>query len=65
MCLLTNTNPFVKADQPVHCLRDDVYGDWEFTVNSDVDTVSIFDAKEMCTHQSPNKVQIVSAAHEF
>lgn len=34
LCLVNNINPFVKADQPVHCLSDDIFGEWEFTVNS-------------------------------
>jgi len=41
-CLLNNYNPFVKADQPVHCLRDNVYGQWEFHVSTDIQTVDLF-----------------------
>ena len=31
-CLLFNLNPFteVKADQPVHCLRESIFGVWNF-----------------------------------
>lgn len=25
----------VKADQPVHCLRQDIYGEWTFKVSKD------------------------------
>ena len=64
-CLINNYNPFVKADQPVHCLRDDVFGDWEFTVNTQTENVNLYQANEVCTHQSPNKVQIISKDHEF
>jgi len=37
MCLVNNLQPeditFVRADQPVHCLRGQVYGVWNFHVN--------------------------------
>ena len=37
-CLLGNMNPFsdsgvVKADQPVHCLREQLFGMWKFHVS--------------------------------
>lgn len=43
-CLINNLNPFhsVRADQPVHCLKDDVFGTWDFHVNSDINTVNLF-----------------------
>ena len=38
-CLLYNINPFeaetVKADQPVHCLREQLFGVWNFHVSKD------------------------------
>ena len=45
-----------RADQPVHCLKDDVFGTWDFHVNAQVNTVNLFQTKEVCTHQLPNKV---------
>ena len=66
-CLLNNLNPFntVRADQPVHCLRDDVFGTWDFHINSKPDIVNLFQTDELCTHMLPNKVQIVSPGHKF
>ena len=33
-CLVLNMNPLpTKADQPVHCLKDQVFGDWDFHVS--------------------------------
>ena len=51
-CLLNNLNPFdsVRADQPVHCLKDDVFGTWDFHVNAQINTVNLFETKELCTH---------------
>ena len=39
-CLVSNLNPFavsdvVKADQPVHCLRESLFGNWKFHVSAD------------------------------
>ena len=66
-CLLNNLSldDVVRADQPVHCLKDDVFGTWDFHINSHVDTVNLFKTNEVCTHQLPNKVQILSAKHQF
>ena len=55
----------VKADQPVHCLRESVYGLWQFHVSKDTANVNLFDAKEVCTHQLSNKVQMISKEHQF
>jgi hypothetical protein len=32
----------VEADQPVHCVRENVYGMWEFHVSKDKGTVNLF-----------------------
>jgi len=32
----------VKADQPVHCLKDDAFGEWEFHVSQEVSSVNLF-----------------------
>lgn len=55
-CLLNNQNPFVKADQPVHCLADDIFGEWEFSVDAKPETINVFAVKDVCTHTFPNKV---------
>ena len=62
-----NINPFdrVKADQPVHCLRESLYGEWDFHVSKESSTVNLFDTQELCTHRVPNKVQLVNKGHEF
>ena len=66
-CLVFNLSPtdFVKADQTVHCLRDDAYGEWDFHVSTELDTVNLFQANEVCTHKRPNHIQIMNAAHQF
>lgn len=46
----------VKADQPVHCLRQDIYGEWTFKVSKEQDLVNLFEAKDICTHNMPNGV---------
>lgn len=60
-CLVANLNPFrdsavVKADQPVHCLREQLFGMWQFNVSAETQTVNLFDQQELCTHSLPNKV---------
>lgn len=67
MCLLNNLNPFdqVKADQPVHCIREKLYGVWNFHVSKDKGNVNIFETDEVCGHTVPNKVQLVNKDHLF
>ena len=62
-CLISNTNPFsdsasqfVAADQPVHCIRETLYGIWNFHVSSDKSNINLFDSKGLCTHGIPNKI---------
>jgi len=31
-----------KADQPVKCLREHMYGEWNFHVNQEVENVNLF-----------------------
>ena len=65
VCLLANINPFVKADQPVHCLVDNAMGEWEFHVSAEQKNVDLFKTNEVCSHMKPNHVQIVNADHEW
>lgn len=55
----------VSADQPVHCLRQDLYGEWEFSLNQESQAVDLFNTRDVCTHQQPNKLQIISPATNF
>ena len=32
-----------KADQPVHCLKDDAFGTWDFHVSQDTQKVNLFE----------------------
>ena len=69
-CLLANlslsdTQNIVRADQPVHCLREELFGEWIFKVTKDKQTVSLFETEQICSHTIPNKVQLVSKAHKF
>jgi hypothetical protein len=61
LCLLG----LVKADQPVHCVRDKLFGEWYFHVNSDDTTVNLYQTRDLCTHAVPNKIQLVNAEHKF
>jgi hypothetical protein len=38
---------------------------WEFHVSKDTAKVNLFQAKEVCTHNLSNKVQLLSADHQF
>jgi len=37
-----SASDLARADQPVHCLRDDAFGEWEFHVSQDVSSVNLF-----------------------
>lgn len=63
LALLLNST--VKADQPVHCLRGQVYGVWNFHVNKATENVDLFQVKEVCTHTMPNKLQVISKDHQW
>lgn len=70
LCLISNLNPFsgpevVKADQPVHCLREQMFGQWKFHVAKQTATVDLFDTAEVCSHNIPNKVQVLSENFKF
>ena len=45
----------VKSDQPVHCIRGQVYGTWNFYVSTNIEQVNLFDTQQVCTHMIPNK----------
>ena len=51
-----DSDNMVRADQPVHCLRQDVYGDWTFRVSKESGVVNLFETKDICTHNLPNGV---------
>lgn len=40
----------IKADQPVHCERRNIVGDWRFHVTKDAAMVNLFETKDICTH---------------
>ena len=65
LCLIANINPFVKADQPVHCLREQLYGVWNFHVSKEKALVNLYETDEVCSHNVPNKVQLVNSDHKF
>lgn len=55
-----------RADQPVNCLRQQYHDQWwTFHVSKDSEFVDLFKTSEVCTHQIPNRVQILSSAHRF
>ncbi len=45
----------VKSDQPVHCIRGQVYGTWNFYVSQNTEQVNLFETQQDCTHMIPNK----------
>jgi len=51
-----STPNVVMADQPVHCLRGQLYGVWNFHVSKQEDIVNLFNVDEVCTHKLPNKL---------
>ena len=54
--LLLGSYSSVLADQPSHCLREKIYGMWEFHVSKDVENINLFETSEVCTHQLNNKL---------
>lgn len=50
----------VRADQPVHCLRESLYGVWDFHVSAQSESVNIFSTQEVCTHKVPNGLQFIN-----
>lgn len=40
-------------------------GPWHLTVDEDVRQGSLYDTEELCTHNIPNKVQLVNKSHNF
>jgi len=56
---------FAAADQPVHCLKNDVLGDWTFEVIADSYLPDLFGSLSVCTHELPNKLQIIEPGHVF
>jgi hypothetical protein len=51
----------VSADQPVNCLRQNFHENiWNFYVSQDTQKVDLFKTRELCTHNIPNKVQIMN-----
>jgi hypothetical protein len=54
----------IKADQPVHCLGG-VTGTWNFHVSSEIQNVNLYTTNEVCTHQMPNKLQLLPKEFKF
>lgn len=55
----------VAADQPVHCIKENVMGDWTFTVTEASTLPNLFNSESVCTHELPNKLQIIEQDHKF
>lgn len=55
----------LKADQPVHCPREKVVGSWNFYISTETQNVDIWNAKEVCTHKLPNRIQLIEKDHKF
>ena len=55
----------LSADQPVHCVNKDIYGEWTFQVSKDQQTINLFESEDICTHKMPNGVQIIDQDFKF
>ncbi len=58
----------VAADQPVRCSDRNPYvgSTWNFHVSGGgPQEVDLFDSKEVCTHEMPNKMQIIAESYQF
>jgi hypothetical protein len=53
----------VSADQPVHCVRDSLFGEWYFHIAKETAKVDLFKTNEICTHGIPNKIQLINKDH--
>jgi hypothetical protein len=53
------------ADQPVHCYKDLVLGKWNFKITRDSALPNLFNSESVCTHELPNKLQIIKKGHKF
>ena len=49
----------------MHCLREKIYGEWDFHLSTDIQFVNLFETKEVCTHQLTNRVQILAQDQQF
>lgn len=65
LLLMSSSHNSVRADQPVHCLRENMYGVWDFHVSTDTQTVNLFNQKEVCTHNVPNGLQFINKDYKF
>jgi hypothetical protein len=63
--MLLSLAGFANADQPVHCIKDNVIGDWTFEVTRNAILPDIFQSHTICTHELPNKLQLIEAGHTF
>jgi hypothetical protein len=54
-----------RADQPVHCVTDDIIGTWHFHVSNEVQFVNLFKTKEVCAHNIPNKFMVINKSYNF
>jgi hypothetical protein len=49
------------ADQPIKCNKSEVKvgSTWTFHATPSVETTNLYQTKEICGHQMPNKVQLI------
>lgn len=56
----------VRADQPVNCLRTHLESQvWNFHVSQSSANVNLFQTSEVCTHQLPNRVQLIDKDYKW
>jgi len=65
LLLLYSSHLVVRADQPVHCLRENMYGVWDFHISDDTQSVNLFTSGEVCSHNVPNQLQFINKDYEF
>ena len=57
----------VKSDLPVKCQKQksDVGSTWTFHLNTDKQSLNIYNSTQVCGHNFPNYVQIIDENYKF
>ena len=54
-----------KTDQPVHCVKSQIAGEWRLHVSKEEAIINLFETADVCTHTLPNRLQIINEEHVF
>ena len=50
---------YIKADLPVHCLKSEIVGQWDFYVDPTLYNLDLNDPRVSCSNGFPNKYVII------